>query len=209
MKTPIFKNCLWGILPVLLLIFPAGPACSAEGGVVQTYKNATAPFDDEKQVDAVLSIPVKSVQVTEKYQGGRFRTETRKDKLQRFSCSQCHNNKPVTVRRAAEVAHGAIVLNHGSQDRPLSCYTCHKKDERDFLVTEHGLKVDMDHSYQMCGQCHFRQKKDWVGGAHGKRISYWAGQRVVKNCTACHDPHSPLFKKRWPAIYSPPLSKSK
>jgi hypothetical protein len=32
---------------------------------------------------------------------------------------------------------------------------------------------------------------------------------VVKNCTSCHDPHSPRFKKRWPAIYSPPLSKGK
>ena len=127
MKTPMLKNCLWGILPVMLLIFPAGPACSAEGGVVQTYKNATAPFDDEKQVDAVLSLSVKSVQVTEKYQGGRFRTETRKDKMQRFSCSQCHNNKPVSVTRAAEMAHGEIVLNHGSEARPLSCYTCHKK----------------------------------------------------------------------------------
>jgi len=209
MKTPTLKYCLWGILPVLLLIFPAGPAYSAEGGVVQTYKNATVPFDDQKQVDGVLPLAVNSVQVTERYKGGRFRTETRKDKLQRFSCSQCHNNKPVTVPRAAEMTHGDITLVHGSQDRPLSCYTCHKKDERDFLVTEQGVKVDMDHSYQMCGQCHFRQKKDWVGGAHGKRISYWAGQRVVKNCTACHDPHSPLFKKRWPTTYSPPLSKSK
>ena len=209
MKTPTLKNRLWNIIPVLLILLSGGYLYSDQSGVVQTYKNATVPFDDQKQVDAVLPLAVKSVQVTEKYQGGRFRTETRKDKLQRFSCSQCHNNKPVTVRRAAEVAHGAIVLNHGSQDRPLSCYTCHKKDERDFLVTEQGMKVDMDHSYQMCGQCHFRQKKDWVGGAHGKRISYWAGQRVVKNCTACHDPHSPLFKKRWPAIYSPPLSKSK
>jgi formate-dependent nitrite reductase cytochrome c552 subunit len=209
MKTPMLKNRLWNIIPVLLILLSGGYLYSDQSGVVQTYKNATVPFDDQKQVDAVLPLAVKSVQVTEKYQGGRFRTETRKDKLQRFSCSQCHNNKPVTVRRAAEVAHGAIVLNHGSQDRPLSCYTCHKKDERDFLVTEQGMKVDMDHSYQMCGQCHFRQKKDWVGGAHGKRISYWAGQRVVKNCTACHDPHSPRFKKRWPATYSPPLSKSK
>jgi hypothetical protein len=147
--------------------------------------------------------------VTEKYQGGRFRAETRKDKIQRFKCSQCHNNKPVRIALAAEMAHGEIVLNHGSEARPLSCYTCHKKDERDFLVTEQGTKIDMDHSYQMCGQCHFRQKKDWVGGAHGKRISYWAGQRVVKNCTGCHDPHSPRFKKRWPATYSPPLSKNK
>ena len=209
MKTPIFKNYFWGILPVLLLIFAAGLAYSTEDGVVQIYKNATAPFDDEKQVDAALSLPVKSVQVTEKYQGGRFRTETRKDKIQRFSCSQCHNNKPVRVASAAEIAHGEIALNHGSEARPLSCYTCHKKDERDFLVTEEGTKIDMDHSYQMCGQCHFRQKKDWVGGAHGKRISHWAGQRVVKNCTGCHDPHSPRFKKRWPVIYSPPLSKGK
>ena len=206
MKTPILKNCLWGISTVLLLMFAAGLAYSTEGGVVQIFKNATAPVDDEKQVDAALSLSVKSVQVTERYQGGRFWTETRKDKLQRFSCSQCHNNKPVTARRAAEVAHGNIGLNHGSESRPLSCFTCHKKDERDFLVTEQGMKVDMDHSYQMCGQCHFRQKKDWVGGAHGKRISYWAGQRVVKNCTGCHDPHSPLFKKRWPVIYSPPSS---
>ena len=209
MKTPTLKNRLWNIIPVLLILLSGGYLNSDQSGVVQTYNNATVPFDDQKQVDAVLPLAVKSVQVTEKYQGGRFRTETRKDKLQRFSCSQCHNNKPVTVRRAAEVAHGAIVLNHGSQDRPLSCYTCHKKDERDFLVTEQGMQVDMDHSYQMCGQCHFREKKDWVGGAHGKRISYWAGQRVGKNCTACHDPHSPLFKKRWPATYSPPLSKSK
>jgi hypothetical protein len=209
MKTPILKNCLWGILTVLLLMFAVGLAYSTEGGVVQIFKNATAPFDDQKQVDAVQPLTVKSVQVTERYRGGRFWTETRKDKLQRFSCSQCHNNKPVTSRRAAEVAHGDVVLNHGSESRPLSCFTCHNKDERDFLVTEQGMKVDMDHSYQMCGQCHFRQKRDWVGGAHGKRISYWAGQRVIKNCTACHDPHSPRFKKRWPVTYSPPLSKGK
>ena len=209
MKTPTLNRCLYGILAALLIIFPAAHALTAQGGVVQTYKKATAPFDDEKQVDAVLSLAIKSVPVTERYQGGRFWTETRKDKIQRFKCSQCHNNKPVRVTRAAEIAHGAIVLNHGSQERPLSCYTCHKKDEPDFLVTEQGTKIDMDHSYQMCGQCHFRQKKDWVGGAHGKRISNWAGQRVVKNCTSCHDPHSPLFKKRWPVTYSPPLSKGK
>ena len=206
---PTLNNHLWKILPALLLLFSGGHLYSDQGGVVQIYKNATAPFDDEKQVDASLALTVKSVPVTEKYQGGRFRTETRKDKIQRFKCSQCHNNKPVRVTRAAEMAHGEIVLNHGSEARPLSCYTCHKKDERDFLETEEGTQIDMDHSYQMCGQCHFRQKKDWVGGAHGKRISYWAGQRVVKNCTGCHDPHSPRFKKRWPATYSPPLSKSK
>jgi hypothetical protein len=46
-----------------------------------------------------------------------------------------------------------------------------------------------------------------MGGAHGKRVTNWAGTRVVKSCTSCHDPHSPLFKKRWPKTYSPPIVK--
>lgn len=209
MKRSTFKNVFGAILPALLLIISGSFAYSAEGGVVQIYKNATAPFDGEKQIDAALVLPIKVVQVKERYQGGVFFTETRTDKIQRFKCSQCHNNKPVRVAQAAEMAHGEIVLAHGSEARPLSCYSCHNKEERDFLETEDGMKVDMDHSYQLCGQCHFRQKKDWVGGAHGKRIFYWAGQRVVKNCTGCHNPHAPRFEKRWPAIYSPPLSKNK
>jgi hypothetical protein len=207
MKTPLFKKSLYGIMVVFMLIFSSGPVYSDQGGVQKIYKNATAPLDDEKRVDSVLPLTDNTVMVGERYQGGRFWTETRKDKMERFTCSKCHNNKNVTVARAAEMAHGDIALVHGGQTKPLSCFTCHKKDERDYLVTEAGVKVDMDHSYQMCGQCHFRQKKDWVGGAHGKRVDYWAGQRVVKNCASCHDPHSPRFEKRWPKTYSPPYEK--
>jgi hypothetical protein len=206
MKTPSFKNCLIGILPALLVIFSGWYAYSGQGGVVETIKKATASFNDEKKVDSVLPISEHTVMVKEKYQGGLFWTQTRKDKVKRYKCSQCHNNKEVKIAQAAEMAHGDIVQVHGGQ-KPLDCFTCHKKDERDFLVTEKGAKVDMDHVYQMCAQCHFRQQKDWVGGAHGKRISYWAGQRVVKNCTSCHDPHSPRFEKRWPTTFSLPLSK--
>jgi formate-dependent nitrite reductase cytochrome c552 subunit len=205
MKISAFKTGLFWILFLLLLIFSWGYAFSEKNSVVEIYKNATAPFDDEKSVDSILLIPDNTVPVETKYQGGFFWTETRKDKIERFKCSECHNNKDVKIARAAEIAHGDIILDHGGQDKPLSCYTCHKKDDRNFLVTEEGSKIDMDHSYQMCGQCHFRQKKDWVGGAHGKRVSYWAGTRVVKTCTSCHDPHSPLFEKRWPKTYSPPL----
>ncbi len=205
MKISAFKTGLFWILFLLLLIFSWGYAFSEKDSVVEIYKNATAPFDDEKSVDSILLIPDNTVPVETKYQGGFFWTETRKDKIERFKCSECHNNKDVQIARAAEIAHGDIILDHGGQDKPLSCYTCHKKDDRNFLVTEEGSKIDMDHSYQMCGQCHFRQKKDWVGGAHGKRVSYWAGTRVVKTCTSCHDPHSPLFEKRWPKTYSPPL----
>ncbi len=205
MKISAFKTGRFWILFLLLLIFSWGYAFSEKDSVVEIYKNAIAPFDDEKSVDSILLIPDNTVPVETKYQGGFFWTETRKDKIERFKCSECHNNKDVQIARAAEIAHGDIILDHGGQDKPLSCYTCHKKDDRNFLVTEEGSKIDMDHSYQMCGQCHFRQKKDWVGGAHGKRVSYWAGTRVVKTCTSCHDPHSPLFEKRWPKTYSPPL----
>ena len=207
MKTPTKKKWLWVIFCFVLVLFAAWTAKSEQGGVTEIYKNANSPFDDHKSVTAVIALPKETVLVRSLYQGGRCWTETRKDKIERFKCSQCHNNKPVRVAKAAEMAHGDIRLNHGSPDKPLSCYTCHNKEERDFLVTEVGTKIDMDHSYQMCGQCHFRQRKDWVGGAHGKRLSYWAGQRVVKNCASCHDPHSPRFQKRWPVTYSPPYHK--
>ena len=207
MKTKPLGKYLGGIIALLLVIFAGWTAYSDQGGVSRIYKNATAPFDAEKSVKSVLPLPDDNVLVRSRYQGGLFWTETRKDKVQRFKCSQCHDNKSVSVERAAEMAHGDIKLNHGGLDKPLSCFTCHSKEERDFLMTEAGETVDMDHSYQMCGQCHFRQKKDWVGGAHGKRVSYWAGRRVVKNCTSCHNPHSPRFEKRWPATYSPPYKK--
>jgi len=201
------EKYLWGIISLLLVIFAGWTAYSEQGGVTRIYKNANAPFDAEKSVKSVLPLPDDNVLVRSRYQGGRFWTETRKDKVQRFKCSQCHDNKSVSVERAAEMAHGDIRLNHGGQLKPLACFTCHSKEERDFLMTEAGETVDMDHSYQMCGQCHFRQKKDWVGGAHGKRVSYWVGRRVVKNCTSCHNPHAPRFEKRWPATYSPPYKK--
>ncbi len=207
MKKQTFKSYLFWILPALLLIFSGWKAYSRQGGVVQTFKNATAPFNDEKSIDSLLPLPDNTVMVKTKYQGGLFWTETRKDKIERFRCSQCHNNKKVEIAGAAEMAHGDIVLVHGGREKPFYCFTCHKWDERDFLVTEKGLKVDMDHSYQMCGQCHFREQKDWIGGAHGKRVSFWAGRRVVKNCASCHNPHSPLFEKRWPKTYSRPLGK--
>lgn len=207
MKTPTLKKSFSGVIASLLIVFGGLAAYAEPDGITRIYKSANAPFDAEKRVDSVLALPDDSVLVKSRYQGGLFWTESRKDKVQRFKCSQCHNNQLVSVVKASDMAHGDIKLNHGGPDNPLSCYTCHNREERDFLVTEAGEKVDMDHSYQMCGQCHFRQKKDWVGGAHGKRVSYWAGRRVVKNCTSCHNPHAPRFKKRWPATYSPPYKK--
>lgn len=205
MQERIFNLAVATIGAALILCLTVS-ATAGEPGVTQKYKHATKPFDDT-QVRAVEALPANTVLVRSKYRGGRFWTETRKEKIERFKCSQCHNNKPVTVAHAAKTAHGAIVLKHGDKEKQLSCFTCHNREDRDLLTTEAGELVDMDHSYELCGQCHFRQKKDWVGGAHGKRVGYWAGKRVVKSCTACHNPHAPRFQKRWPATYSSSTAK--
>ena len=200
---PVILGALMAL--VVLLCFQSS-AISSEPGVTQKYKSATSPLN--QSVDTtVTDLPKHTVQVSNRYQGGRFWTETRKEKMERFKCSQCHNNQPVTIANAAKTAHGDVALKHGSKDKQLSCFTCHNREARDELVSEGGERVDMDHSYELCGQCHFRQKKDWVGGAHGKRIGYWTGKRVVKTCTSCHNPHSPRFEKRWPVTYSSPTAK--
>jgi hypothetical protein len=206
MQNPKANKGLYGILAALLLVMLAGAAYSSGGGVTQIYKQAQTPLESSK-IEASLELPVKRVMVKEPYQGGAFWTTSRKDQMERFRCTTCHNGQEVTAANAAGIAHGAIELVHGSETKPLNCLTCHQKDNRDLLTTEAGVDVDMDHSYQLCGHCHFRQKKDWVGGAHGKRVEFWAGQRVVQNCTSCHDPHAPRFTKRWPVTYSTPLAK--
>jgi len=203
MKIP--KKYVMGILSALIVILTGWSAYSGKGGVVQTIKNATAPFDNRK-IESVPPASQRTVVAKVKDQAGLFRVETRKDKIERFKCSQCHNNQTVTIANAVATSHGDINLIHGEKYKPLACFTCHDKENRDLLVIEKGTKVDMDHSYQLCGQCHFRQKKDWIGGAHGKRVSWWAGERVVKNCASCHDPHAPRFEKRWPKTYSRPIS---
>lgn len=206
MNTSIVKK---GIILVVAMIavFSGWCAYSGEGGVEQVIRNATQPLTAVKQNPSVQPLAESVVLVNSRYQGGRFWTETRKDKMVRFRCSQCHNDQIVTEVNAAKIAHGDIQLVHGGEEKQLSCYSCHNREERDYLASETEDKLDMDHSYALCGQCHFRQKKDWVGGAHGKRVTYWAGDRVVKSCTSCHNPHAPRFQKRWPATYSPPNEK--
>ena len=205
MRTSMIKKDFWVMALFFFFIFPMGEANATDDGVIETIKNANTPVGYEEVFGSVLRIKDNTVSVMIKRPGPAFRTETRKDKLERFKCSECHTNKEVKMTRAAEIAHGDIVIVHGPPEKPLACFTCHKKDERDFLVNENGMKVDMDHSYLMCSRCHFRESRDWIGGAHGKRVSYWAGERVVKNCASCHNPHSPRFEKRWPKTYSPPF----
>jgi len=177
---------------------------SGSKSVTERLRHATAPFDS-MAVKTAYPLAMKTVEAKERYQGGRFRVLARKQDIHHFRCSVCHNDKPVRVQDGFLFTHSDIKLNHGLGSNQLTCNECHSKSDRDFLVDKEGGKIDFDHSYQLCGKCHFRQKRDWLGGAHGKREKYWAGERVVRNCTSCHNPHSPAFPSRMPTTYSLPL----
>lgn len=123
----------------------------------------------------------------------------RTDKFAIYPCTTCHqalvpNPKP----RKLQSPHPAA-LDHG--DGRMWCLDCHTLKNRDVLHTIRGEPVDFNQSHLVCGQCHADRHRDWAFGGHGKRVENWQGERVLYNCTHCHDPHSPHVKPREP---SPP-----
>ena len=120
-----------------------------------------------------------------------------------FPCSNCHTagipELKAGVPAGEKKAHWNIDLKHAKTEA-MDCATCHNtKGDMDQLVSLTGKTIHIDESFKQCAQCHSTQYKDWVGGAHGKRLGSWAKPRVINNCTNCHNPHSPAFESRWPA----------
>ena len=115
-------------------------------------------------------------------------------------CANCHqwvvsNPEP----RRLQTPHDNFELQHGLHGKGgFWCFTCHDVDNNFSLKTLEGEPVDFGHAYIVCGQCHVQQARDWVNGAHGKRIGNWQGKRQVLNCTACHYQHRPAIRPREP-----------
>lgn len=193
------------VLLLGILLLASQLSFASQDSVTEKILAADEPFD-ASQIESTHPLPDQTVWSKENYQGNEFRVLTRKNFIERYRCSTCHTiEKKVLVTDGALLTHSDIKMNHGQEENNLTCVDCHHVKDRDVLVDKQGEKINFDHSYQLCGQCHFRQKRDWIGGAHGKRVKYWAGGRVIRNCTTCHDPHAPRFKKRMPATYSLPL----
>ncbi|MFH7321176.1 cytochrome C [Desulfurivibrio sp. D14AmB] len=205
------KREIAAVALLLAATLSAGPAAvwAAGGGSVrERIEAAVEPFDP-LAIESAHAVPAPQVTALEPGPGGTFQVLARKGEIGRFRCSSCHTEEPVEslARDGVLFTHGDITVNHGSGENRLACLECHDQTNRDFLVDKKGEQIDFDHSYQLCGQCHFRQKRDWLGGAHGKRVASWAGERVVKNCTTCHDPHAPAFPVKMPETYSLPLDR--
>ena len=131
-----------------------------------------------------------------------FTVKPRRDEeLFFYPCSQCHQfMDPNDEVRELSAPHD-IQLDHGKNR--FWCVQCHSLTQRDSLQTLLGEPVDFDEAYIVCGGCHANRQKDWYFGAHGKRISNWKSDRVLYNCTHCHNPHSPSIKPRPPVAFPP------
>ena len=154
-----------------------------------------------------------------------FRATTREEHLDYYPCSDCHEDQ-VTNRNVRKLSeeHEDLDFQHGGGR--FWCYdACHNPKDMDHLVSLHGEPISYNESYKLCGQCHFQRQKDWYFGGHGKRagsfedprevplvaseidfsdresIGTWRGERVLHNCTDCHNAHSPSIKPYEP---SPP-----
>lgn len=135
-----------------------------------------------------------------------FEVAARTPSIRQYPCSSCHRAEapaPLPSRPdRPERAHWRIVDAHGSADG-FTCASCHDPREPQRLRDVHGREMALDHSYLLCGACHFQQLRDWEGGAHGKRLAIWSGPRVIEACAGCHDPHRPDVEVRTPSAHSP------
>lgn len=115
-------------------------------------------------------------------------------------CSNCHQWVLSDPRpRKLKQPHDNFELQHGLHGKgKFWCFTCHELSGKGGLKTLEGEKLEFADAYVLCSQCHVDQARDWVYGAHGKRVSGWQDKRQVLNCTACHYQHRPALKTRTP-----------
>ncbi len=110
-----------------------------------------------------------------------------------YPCAEnCHNDMETNFNvRELKEEHTNINLHHAEQIR--WCLDCHDADNRDQLHLQSGEKLDFEHSYRLCGQCHGVKYRDWKSGIHGKRTGFWNGKKQYLLCVHCHNPHRPKF----------------
>ena len=77
-------------LGVVLLASPA--VMAGRGSVLERIHTADEPFDNLK-IESARQLTAKTVVAKESYQGGEFRVLARKEFIDRFRCSICHNKR--------------------------------------------------------------------------------------------------------------------
>jgi hypothetical protein len=117
-----------------------------------------------------------------------------------LDCVGCHEGDGGRELMPSPTAHLTVKLSHPS-GRLRNCFTCHAPENPGYLAAQDGSFASLDEAYRLCAGCHFTEAKDWAGGAHGKRLGGWQGERVILSCTGCHNPHHPKFPIRRPVTF--------
>ncbi|MDJ0974834.1 MAG: cytochrome c3 family protein, partial [Planctomycetota bacterium] len=119
------------------------------------------------------------------------------------SCSTCHSMMaPNPTRRAGDELvrfHKDAHVAHGN----LTCLSCHNESDYDSLRLADGTAVDFSDVMTLCAQCHGTQARDYEHGVHGGATGYWdttRGPQVRNQCTHCHAPHAPTYKRMQPTF---------
>ena len=111
---------------------------------------------------------------------------------ERKDCARCHKPDQEPYRDESlppgQDAHWDVAIHHAGD---MECFSCHKKEDPEKLVSVISMDATLETAYLHCGSCHKDQFQSWLGGAHGKRVTGWDGVRIIQNCTGCHEPHSP------------------
>lgn len=161
--------------------------------------NFEQPFQSYQNEEHVKEI--KWIESKLQNKESKFLVKMRSTELQRNKCELCHNGLNIENKEKSKT-HDNIQLGH-AVSQGMTCFTCHNAANVKTLKNPNNQEIiEIDHAYLSCQGCHFSQVKDWVGGAHGKRVTIWTQPRIVYNCTECHNPHAPQFGKRWPKIIS-------
>ena len=148
-------------------------------------------------LSALASIAFDSVVGRSGPGGNSFHVARRTPEISQYPCASCHTAMGATTPARDADAHANIQPVHPAAVGP-ACTTCHSAADPSQLALQNGTTASLDQAYQLCAQCHFEQADDWAGGAHGKRLAGWQGERVVLSCTGCHNPHAPTFEPRIP-----------
>lgn len=196
------------LLLMILFIFSCQEKSHEYHGLIDKIRSESVEFNK----DSIVDRPSYKVDNLEDIYEDEtfFMVQNRKNIVKSYACSECHN-QPVSelqTQGLGKKAHWEIVLQH-ADDNTMSCLTCHVDDDMNNLRSLTGNTIDFNYSHQLCSQCHNKEVKDWVGGAHGKNLSGWKGARVSKLCVECHNPHNPAIEKRWPSRYNTKMVSSR
>ena len=194
----LINKLLWGAALALMLT-----ACTHHGHEHHTILEKISERSSQIGADEVGAVEAEIDASLIKVKGGHtgFYIPKRTEEMDLYSCAECHN-KPLEQMgsSAGQKAHWDIHLNH-ADEHTMQCTTCHDPDMDNLQSITH-TSIDFDRSYNLCGQCHSKEKEDWLGGAHGKSLNGWKSPRVAQTCVGCHNPHNPGFESRLPARYN-------